>query len=567
MPANQLKPQVSSKASSPAKTTFLADTLAAQETDKFARSLLKQLRETQKLAASPVKLEIKVGREINYRGMEEQAPEVSKLSPAAIAYLNAAIKIPQADPDQRGQGDKALNRAVTIKVDNEVVFRLSKGVVETNKLQPELAKQVSQAVNVDIQPAAEPAASHVQVAKTPSEPESPADSATVVKLPPAEVVQQVSQSVGPIPLSATQQESNQGTINQEPPTKAGIDSATTGGPSAKPLVADQVLPQTEAKQQPVSEPSPQAQEIAGDPSTPLPAVNMVPALDIVEREVQKQPEGSVRQYFGQAVQALRAASQLAGVKVQQRVKDLPIQTQAIAGKAQLQVQHQLKQLPQQVAKIPEVVRDRHIADTALQLLEKYGTRNDQGLSYQAADYTIQATGKNTYSISDNQGKNLMKFKQNFFGPQTLSSQMSQRQQKDFARAGSQIQIQGGTPFLPADPAMRVRQLQGLAPAADVSLARDVKNIAAVTSVQNVLQSLGRDRYQNDHYRFQQRGNALTVTAKDGRGEILSVKNGEIQGNLKPVDISYLRQLDRQVSQELAPKSPAQETAKQPELVP
>lgn len=528
MPVNQVKPKVTDKANSAnsAKTTFLADTVATQETDKFARSLLKRLRETQKLAASPVKLEIKVGREINYRGIEGQAPEVSKLSPAAIAYLNAAIKIPQADPAQLSQADKALNRAVTIKVDNEVVFRLNKGVVETNKLHPELAKQISQAVSIDVQ-------------ATPELVEAPRPSGQ--RTPEFKLDQQEAFASREITAKSVQE--------------GEADHSVSGYKDIRTI--SEATPASEFTQ---------AQGIAGDPLPPPPAAKLVPALAIMEREVQKQPEGSVRQYLGQAVQALKAASQLAGVKIQQRMKDLPNQAHAIAGKAHNQVQHQLKQLPQQVANLPEVVRDRQIADTAVQLLDRYGGQDDQARTYQAANYTIRATGKNTYSISDNHGKELMKFKQSFLGPQILSNHMSPRQQKDFTRVRSQIQIQGGTPFLPADPAMRVRQLQGLAPATDVALAQEGKNIAAVTSVQNVLKTLGRDRYQNDHYRFQQRGNALTVSAKDGRGEILSLKDGEIAANLKPLDISYLRQLDRQVSQANPSQSTVPPPAKQVELV-
>lgn len=433
-----------------------------QEIDQFFQSLRKQFPNQPSFKTDPPRLEIKVGREIAFRGIAGQAPEVNKISPETLAYLKAAIELPQADPSQQPQTDKTLNRAVTIKVNNEVVFKLSKGVIETNKLDPALSQQIAQVAN----------------AKTKGAPET---------TPNSEVLHGQTTSVKEQSKSHT----------------------------------------------PESSPN------------PVPA-KTVPALDVVERELQKQPEGSVRQYLGQAMQALKLASQLAGAKAQEQVKELPQQAQRVGAS----VQQRIKDLHRQAVKLPQTIRDRQAAETALKLLDRYGTPNEQGMSYQAADYAIKAEAKNTYSILDAKGRELMRFKQNFLGPQVVSSQMSERQLRDFSHARSQIQLRGGVNLLAGDAATRIRQLQGLAPTQDVALSREARNIAAVSMAQNVLQALGRDRYENDQYRFHQRGDNLTISAKDGRGEILYLNKGQIDASLKPLDMSYLKQLDRQVSREL-----------------
>ncbi len=450
-----------------AKPTPETAAVSLPETNQFLQALTKQLRGQQRLNSNPAQLEIKVGREIAYRGTEGHTPEVNKISPQTLAYLKAAIKLPQADPKQK-QPEKSLDRAITIKVNNEVVFKLSKGVVETNKLDSALTQQIGQAA-------------------TPKSKETPE-----VAIPPSAV-------------------------------------------SPQPQMAQTTAEPTRTQSQPEEA-----------PSRSTPATKTVPALEVVEQQIQKQPEGSVRQYLGQAVQALKAASQLAGAKAQKQIKDLPQQAQVVGTK----VQQQIKDLPQQAVRLPQTIRDRQIAETALKLLDHYGTSDDKGKSYQAANYTIRTEGKDNYSISDSRGKELMKFKQNFLGPQVVSSQMSNRHQRDFAHARSQIQLKGGVPLLAGDAATRIRQLGSLTPAEDIAQAQEGKNIAAASIARNVLQALGSNRYENDQYRFQRQGDDLRISAKDGRGEILSLKEGQFTGNLKPLDVSNLKQLDRQLGREL-----------------
>ena len=71
-------------------------------------------------------------------------------------------------------------------------------------------------------------------------------------------------------------------------------------------------------------------------------------------------------------------------------------------------------------------------------------------------------------------------------------------------------------------------------------------MAAVISAKRVLNALSSDVYENDRYVFKSQGESFTLTAKDGRGEILSSRDGRIVGNLLSSEVAYLTQLERHV---------------------
>lgn len=462
-------------------------------TEESIQSFFEQLRPSQGQGrkAEPTKLEIKVGRQIAYRSAQGE-PSINKLDRDTLNYLRSVVKIPQADPAQ-AQPSRALDRAVTIKVNDEVVFRLSKGVVEINKLDPTLAQNIAKA-----------------------DPEVSRDSTAEPKAAQPEQQRQT-------PIA------NIDSIKVE--TSAGIQPNVdpVEAETAQPLSINSTLtPEAGQNAEPVKATAQQLQQ-----SVPAPQPQLVPALDIAETEVQQQPENSVRQYLEQAVQALKTAPGLAVTQVQAQLKALP------------------RQAVQQVAKLPEVMRDRQIAGTALKLLDQYGTKDAKGFTFQSADYDIRANGNDTYSISDKQGQELMRFKDGFLGPQTLSSQITTRHQRDFQQAYSQMQIHGGVTGISEDPSMRVRQLQGLTPIADIADSKEIKNLAAVMTANKVLQVVGSDRYESKNYVFQQRGNSLTISAKDGRGEIVSAHEGKVSGSLQPLDISNFRQMEGLVKQTAA----------------
>ncbi|OUL18880.1 hypothetical protein BV378_34520 [Nostoc sp. RF31YmG] len=57
-------------------------------------------------------------------------------------------------------------------------------------------------------------------------------------------------------------------------------------------------------------------------------------------------------------------------------------------------------------------------------------------------------------------------------------------------------------------------------------------------------------FEGKRYRLCQKGRILTITAKDGRGEVLRVQNGLIQGRLSSADIKAFQIFEQSLEQEL-----------------
>ncbi len=58
-------------------------------------------------------------------------------------------------------------------------------------------------------------------------------------------------------------------------------------------------------------------------------------------------------------------------------------------------------------------------------------------------------------------------------------------------------------------------------------------------------------YEGDRYRLWMKGQTLTITAKDSRGEILRVQNMEITGNISSEDVKLFQIFAQRLEQELA----------------
>ena len=98
----------------------------------------------------PEPIEIKMGREIVYREGYANKDPVNKLNPNKLKLLQAAVDTPQqsgAEPTTEVKG------TINIKAGDELVYRMSKGAVETNRLQSEQANQSleTQAESTDVE--------------------------------------------------------------------------------------------------------------------------------------------------------------------------------------------------------------------------------------------------------------------------------------------------------------------------------------------------------------------------------------------------------------------------------
>ena len=86
----------------------------------------------------PEPIEIKMGREIVYREGYANKDPVNKLNPNKLKLLQAAVDTPQQSGTETTTDVKGT---INIKAGDELVYRMSKGAVETNRLQSEQVNQ------------------------------------------------------------------------------------------------------------------------------------------------------------------------------------------------------------------------------------------------------------------------------------------------------------------------------------------------------------------------------------------------------------------------------------------
>jgi hypothetical protein len=80
--------------------------------------------------------------------------------------------------------------------------------------------------------------------------------------------------------------------------------------------------------------------------------------------------------------------------------------------------------------------------------------------------------------------------------------------------------------------------------------QEIANLSALISAKSLLESNKTNSYENQDYRIEQGGNGLSITAKDGRGEIAQIdKSGQIAGTVSTKDTVALSKLSNQVKLE------------------
>jgi tetratricopeptide (TPR) repeat protein len=104
---------------------------------EMIRKLLETLRAKNLLKEpdKPKTVEVKLGKEIMYRGVEGQKPEVNKLSSEQAKLIESALKLPESKTAQKSADLEELKGAISIKVDGQPVYQRSQGVVKINQLQ------------------------------------------------------------------------------------------------------------------------------------------------------------------------------------------------------------------------------------------------------------------------------------------------------------------------------------------------------------------------------------------------------------------------------------------------
>lgn len=196
-------------------------------------------------------IEIKMGREIVYREGYADKDPVNKLNANTLKLLQAAVDAP---PQAGAEATTGAKGTINIKAGDELVYRMSKGAVETNRLEPDPVGQA--------------------------------------EVPSLEVVQEAStadpkladETVPPIPVS---------------PAKA----ATKPEPKENPALVTAI----ELEQQPpASQPAPT--RVAAQPLA-MASPRVVSILDVMERQNQQVVEKATQKWMQQTTRVMRRSSQ------------------------------------------------------------------------------------------------------------------------------------------------------------------------------------------------------------------------------------------------------------------
>lgn len=448
-------------------------------------------------AAEPI--EIKMGREIVYREGYADKDPVNKLNANTLKLLQAAVDAP---PQAGAEATTGAKGTINIKAGDELVYRMSKGAVETNRLEPEPVDQAEVSFPGGVREASTVEDSKAEAATKPEPKETPALAIAEDSRSADETVPSVSV---PVPVSVSL-----------------AKAATEPEFEETPALVTAVVPE---QQPPASQPAPT--RVAAHLAMASPKV--VSILDVMERQNQQVVEKATQKWMQQTTRVMRRSSQ---------------------------------QLTERVVALAANIRSRQVASTAVDLLQKYGTAYSPGRGfYVAENYVVSSKGR-MVNVSDREGIELMTARKTRWGLDILKNDMVASQEADFMKARQQIQIQGVDGLSP-EPPMRVRQLGNLAPAGDMGITRDLTALALAKTARKLLDVTGsRPNVQGkrvfqggSQYRIEETPNSLKIQAGE-RGQILSIDNGKIKSDLTSKDVAYFRFIDRELSQDLQRHQPA-----------
>jgi hypothetical protein len=202
-------------------------------------------------------IEIKMGREIVYREGYADKDSVNKLNANTLKLLQAAVDAPPQAGAEETTGAKGT---INIKAGDELVYRMSKGAVETNRLEP------NPVVQAEV-PQAE--ASHEE---------------SIAAVPPG-----VGDAVSPAPMPVH-------------PIKAAAEPEVSLLQEVKPAQSS-VEP---GNLPPASQPAPT--RVAAQPLA-MASPKVVSILDVLERQNQQVVDKATQKWMQQTTQVMRRSSQ------------------------------------------------------------------------------------------------------------------------------------------------------------------------------------------------------------------------------------------------------------------
>jgi hypothetical protein len=442
-------------------------------------------------------IEIKMGREIVYREGYADKDPVNKLNVNKLKLLESAVNVPQ---QEGAEATADLKGAINIKAGDELIYRISKGAVETNRLQSETEEQADAVQAESSQPNAEQLSTPKEQPPTITEPSVPAEE---LPAPAAE------------PTSAI------------PDLKESVDSqsspAETSAPSTAPTTPLEISkPETTS----------QTMQPAATKSMTIHTPRVVSILEVLDRQNQQVVEKATQKWMQQTTRVMRRSSQ----QLTERVVALAanIRSRQVASTA--------VDLLQKYGTAYSPGRGFYVAENyVISSKGRMVTVSDrQGIELMTARKTRLGLNIVKNDMVASQEADFMKARQQIQiqGVDGLSPEppMRVRQLGNLAPAGDM----GIT-----------RDLTALA------LAKTARKLLDVTGSRPNVQ--GKRVFQGgSQYRIEETPNSLKIQAGE-RGAILSIDNGKIKSDLTSKDVAYFRFIDRELSQDLQRHQPAKVT--------
>ncbi len=208
-------------------------------------------------------------------------------------------------------------------------------------------------------------------------------------------------------------------------------------------------------------------------------------------------------------------------------------------------------------------QDNALADTAVSLHSKYNANANE--NYQADKYNISRSGQ-VYSISDRDNNVLLRFKKTPFGKEILINNLNSISYEDFKKASKTLSENRD---LFRQKTQELDQLGDLIPQNAVILNREQNALQVTQTANKFLHYMGDNRKETKSYFLSvNENNTLTVEAKDGRGIILQVDNGQTKVNsLSQQDLEKFKTLDFKIEKRYEQIKQQQRVAKQAQKIP
>ena len=192
-------------------------------------------------------------------------------------------------------------------------------------------------------------------------------------------------------------------------------------------------------------------------------------------------------------------------------------------------------------------------DVAMELLQRYGTRQGDAFVYESQGYRIRGVGRHIL-VEDREGRGLMAVKTKVFGrPAIRSYKLDATQETDFLRVHNEL-ANRNFEGISSDPLLRAMQLRNLAPDGDTQIVDDLKALSVSDIARDLLNASGSQPDKDgtrvldgNQFRIVQNPEKFSIYAKGGRGLVFQQQGGTIESKLTAADTKHFIFLSKELA--------------------